>query len=118
MPNGCVITRYAELSDFLYNGFAIRLRIFSCLLARSYFLFLFLPIVRRGTVRSNVTAENLRLCRQQCPVERAVLRNQRQLTRALHVAVSKKHRTLDLSWSSQHFIVQINAVGGAQIKRN
>jgi hypothetical protein len=75
MPKGCVITRYAESSDFLYNGFAIRLRIFSCRLARSYFLFLFLPIVRRGAVRSNVTAErssgaeNLGLCGQECPIE-------------------------------------------------
>jgi hypothetical protein len=69
MPNGCVITRYAESSDFLYNGFAIRLRIFSCRLARSYFLFLFLPIVGWGAVKSNVTAENLGLCRQQCPTE-------------------------------------------------
>ena len=48
MPNGCVITKYVELSDFLYNGFAIRLRIFSCRLARSYPLFLFLPIAREA----------------------------------------------------------------------
>ena len=71
MPNGCVITRYAELSDFLYNGFAIRLRIFSCRLARSYFLFLFLPIVRQAAA---AITENLGLCRQQCPIGRAVLR--------------------------------------------
>ena len=44
MPNGWVITKYIDLSDFLYNGFAIRLRIFSCRLARSNPLFLFLPI--------------------------------------------------------------------------
>lgn len=58
MPKGCVITRYAELSAFLYNGFAIRFRIFSCRLARSNFLFLFLPIVRQGAVKSNIATEN------------------------------------------------------------
>jgi len=48
MPNGCVITKYVDLSDFLYKGFAIRLRIFSCRFARSNPLFLFLPIAREA----------------------------------------------------------------------
>jgi len=58
MPNGCVITKYIELSGFLYKGFAIRLRIFSCRLARSNFLFLFLPIARQGAEQDCVKLPN------------------------------------------------------------
>jgi hypothetical protein len=104
MPKGCVITRYAESSDFLYNGFAIRLRIFSCLLAKSYFLFLFLPIVGQGAVRSNVTpgkisfgAENLGLCRQECPIE---CRHRGISRRAL---LYRRSGILELSWLTAYY---------------
>jgi hypothetical protein len=59
----------------LYKGFAIRLRIFSCRLARSNFLFLFLPIVRQGAVSSNCATENRCSAPEQdvvdseCPIE-------------------------------------------------
>jgi hypothetical protein len=112
MPNGCVITRYAELSAFLYNGFAIRLRIFSCRLARSYFLFLFLPIMRQGAVRSNVTAENLGALRQRAQLNARLqgIKGKTASDGRFSIAALKVHAfgSRESYWSSQHLIVQMN----------